>query len=223
LPSAATKRSSPPRGRWWHEPASILVAPRRDKFTVKEPTTEQNINWGMNKALTESNFDSLHRDMMTYIQDKELYVLDAWGGADPAYRVPVRVVTEFRVAQPLRAQHVHSRAGSRSSARLHRPEYTVIDCPGFKADPARHGSRTETAIYVHYGRKLVLIAGSEYAGEIKKSIFTILNYTLPLKGVLSMHLLGERGPGRRLGAVLRPVRDRQDDAFERSGPRPDRR
>jgi phosphoenolpyruvate carboxykinase (ATP) len=69
----------------------------------------------------------------------------------------------------------------------HRPEYTVIDCPGLKADPSRHGSRTETAIYVHYGRKLVLIAGSEYAGEIKKSIFTILNYTLPLKGVLSMH------------------------------------
>jgi phosphoenolpyruvate carboxykinase (ATP) len=70
---------------------------------------------------------------------------------------------------------------------IHRPEYTVINCPGFKADPARHGSRSETAIFVHYGRKLVLIAGSEYAGETKKSIFTILNYTLPLKGVLSMH------------------------------------
>src|SRR5258705_13760927 len=69
----------------------------------------------------------------------------------------------------------------------HRPEHTVIDCPGFKADPARPGSRTETAIYAHYGRKLVLIAGSEYAGQIKKSTFTILTYTLPLKGVLSMH------------------------------------
>jgi len=77
----------------------------------------------------------------------------------------------------------------------HRPEYTVIDCPHFKADPARHGSRTETAIYVHYGRKLVLIAGSEYAGEIKKSIFTILNYTLPLKGVLSMHCSANVGTG----------------------------
>jgi phosphoenolpyruvate carboxykinase (ATP) len=67
----------------------------QDKFTVKEPTTEQNIDWGLNKGISETNFDALHRDLMTYVQDKELYVLDAWGGADPAYRVPVRIVTEF--------------------------------------------------------------------------------------------------------------------------------
>ena len=167
----------------------------QDKFTVKEPTTEQNIHWGMNKAITEANFDSLHRDMMTYIQDKELYVLDAWGGADSAYRVPVRVVTEF-AWHNLFARNMFIPELDPERRAAHRPEYTVIDCPGFKADPARHGSRTETAIYVHYGRKLVLIAGSEYAGEIKKSIFTILNYTLPLKGVLSMHCsanVGQQG------------------------------
>ena len=158
----------------------------QDKFTVKEPTTEQNIDWALNKGISEANFDALHRDLMTYVQDKELYVLDAWGGADPAYRVPVRVVNEF-AWHNLFARNMFIPELDPDKRATHRPEYTVIDCPHFKADPARHGSRTETAIYVHYGRKLVLIAGSEYAGEIKKSIFTILNYTLPLKGVLSMH------------------------------------
>src|SRR6476620_12365599 len=67
----------------------------QDKFTVKEPSTEQNIHWGLNKPVSEAHFDALHRDMMTYVQDKELYVLDAWGGADPAYRIPVRIVTQF--------------------------------------------------------------------------------------------------------------------------------
>jgi phosphoenolpyruvate carboxykinase (ATP) len=144
--------------------------------------------------VSEANFDALHRDLMTYVQDKELYVLDAWGGADPAYRVPVRIVTEF-AWHNLFARNMFIPELDPDKRATHRPEYTVIDCPHFKADPARHGSRTETAIYVHYGRKLVLIAGSEYAGEIKKSIFTILNYTLPLKGVLSMHCSANVGTG----------------------------
>ena len=159
----------------------------QDKFTVKEPSTEKNVHWGsINRPVDEAHFDALHRDMMTYLQDKELYVLDAWGGADPAYRLPVRIVTEF-AWHNLFARNMFIPELDPERRATHRPEYTVIDCPGLKADPSRHGSRTETAIYVHYGRKLVLIAGSEYAGEIKKSIFTILNYTLPLKGVLSMH------------------------------------
>ena len=159
----------------------------QDKFTVKEPSTEKNVHWGsINSPIDEAHFDALHRDMMTYLQDKELYVLDAWGGADPAYRLPVRIVTEF-AWHNLFARNMFIPELDAEKRAMHRPEYTVIDCPRLKADPARHGSRTETAIYVHYGKKLVLIAGSEYAGEIKKSIFTILNYTLPLKGVLSMH------------------------------------
>jgi phosphoenolpyruvate carboxykinase (ATP) len=159
----------------------------QDKFTVKEPSTEKNVHWGsINRPVDEANFDALHRDMMTYLQDKELYVLDAWGGADPAYRLPVRIVTEF-AWHNLFARNMFIPELDPEKRATHRPEYSVIACPGLKADPARHGSRTATAIYVHYGKKLVLIAGSEYAGEIKKSIFTILNYTLPLKGVLSMH------------------------------------
>src|SRR6266550_3494201 len=167
----------------------------QDKFTVKEPSTERNIHWGLNRPIDEAHFDTLHRDMMTYVQDKELYVLDAWGGADPAYRVPMRIVTEF-AWHNLFVRNMFIPELDPEKRASHRPEYTVIDCPGFKADPARHGSRTETAIYVHYERKLVLIAGSEYAGEVKKSIFTILNYQLPLKGLLSMHCsanVGEDG------------------------------
>ena len=159
----------------------------QDKFTVREPSTEKNVHWGaINRPVEESHFKALHRDMMSYVQDKELYVLDAWGGADPAYRLPVRIVTEF-AWHNLFARNMFIPEDDPRKRAEHRPEYTVINCPGFKADPARHGSRTETAIYVHFGRKLVLIAGTEYAGETKKSIFTILNYTLPLKGVLSMH------------------------------------
>jgi phosphoenolpyruvate carboxykinase (ATP) len=159
----------------------------QDKFTVKEPTTEKNIHWGaINRPVEESHFDALHRDMMSYVQDKELYVLDAWGGADPAYRLPVRIVTEF-AWHNLFARNMFIPETDAQKRAEHRPEYTVINCPGLKANPSRHGSRTETAIYVHFGRKLVLIAGSEYAGETKKSIFTILNYTLPFKGVLPMH------------------------------------
>ncbi len=159
----------------------------QDKFTVREPSTEKNVHWGaINRPIEDAHFETLHRDMMSYVQDKELYVLDAWGGADPAFRLPVRIVTEF-AWHNLFARNMFIPENDPGKRAEHRPEYTVIDCPGFKANPARHGSRTETAIYVHFGRKLVLIAGSEYAGEIKKSIFTILNYTLPLKGVLSMH------------------------------------
>ena len=91
------------------------------------------------------------------------------------------------MAQPVRAEHVHPGDRSGEARRRIGPSTRSSTVPGLKADPARHGSRTETAIFVHFGKKLVLIAGTNYAGEIKKSIFTILNYTLPLKGVLSMH------------------------------------
>ncbi len=124
--------------------------------------------------------------MMTYAQDKELFVLDAWGGTDPKYRLPIRVVTEF-AWHNLFARNMFLPEDDPQKRTTHRPEYTVIDFPKFKADPARHGTRSEVFILVHFGRKLVLIGGTHYAGEIKKSIFTILNYTLPLQGVMPMH------------------------------------
>ena len=146
-----------------------------DKFVVKEPSSEQHVHWGaVNRPVDEAKFDALHKDMMAYLQDKELFVLDAWAGADGKYRLPIRVVTQF-AWHNLFARNMFIPETDPARQAAHRPEYTVIDCPGIKADPARHGSRTETAIFVHFGRKLVLIAGTQYAGEIKKSIFTILN------------------------------------------------
>ena len=124
--------------------------------------------------------------MMAHLQDKELYVLDAWAGTDPAFRLPIRVVNEF-AWHNLFARNMFLPENDPQKRTSHRPEFTVIDAPHFKSDPARHGTRSDVFIFVHFGRKLVLIGGTHYAGEIKKSIFTILNYTLPLQGVLSMH------------------------------------
>jgi phosphoenolpyruvate carboxykinase (ATP) len=158
-----------------------------DKFVVREPTSEQHVHWGaLNRPVDEAQFDVLHRDMMAHLQDKELYVLDAWAGTDSSYRLPIRVVTEF-AWHNLFARNMFLPETDSGSLASHRPEFTVIDAPNFKSDPARHGTRSDVFIFVHFGRKLVLIGGTHYAGEIKKSVFTILNFTLPLKGVLSMH------------------------------------
>ena len=166
-----------------------------DKFVVREPSSEKHVHWGaVNKGIDADKFDQLHRDMMTYLQDKELYVLDAWAGTDPSYRLPIRVVNEF-AWHNLFARNMFLPELDGDKRFAHRPEYTVIDAPNFKADPDRHGTRSDVFILVHFGRKLVLIGGTHYAGEIKKSIFTILNYTLPLQGVLSMHCSANIGAG----------------------------
>jgi phosphoenolpyruvate carboxykinase (ATP) len=158
-----------------------------DKFTVKEASSEKHVHWGaVNKPIDEAKFDALHRDMMAYLQDKELYVLDAWAGTDPKYKLPIRIVNEF-AWHNLFARNMFLPENDPQKRATHRPEFTVINAPRFKADPNRHGTRSDVAVLVHFGRKLVLIAGTEYAGETKKSIFTILNYTLPLQGVMSMH------------------------------------
>jgi phosphoenolpyruvate carboxykinase (ATP) len=158
-----------------------------DKFVVREPQSEAHVHWGaVNRPIAEAQFDALHRDMMAYVQDKELFVLDAWAGTDAKYRLPIRIVNEL-AWHNLFARNMflpEDRPDLRSS---HRPEFTVIDLPDFRADPARHGTHSDVCILVHFGRKLVLIGGTHYAGEIKKSIFTILNYTLPLQGVMPMH------------------------------------
>jgi phosphoenolpyruvate carboxykinase (ATP) len=158
-----------------------------DKFVVRDATTEQHVHWGnVNRPIEPASFDALHRDLMTYFQDKELYVLDAWAGADPTYRLPIRVVTEF-AWHNLFARNMFLPENDPAKRQDHRPEFTIINAPRFKADPERHGCRSDVAIFVNFNRRLVLIAGTEYAGETKKSVFTILNYTLPLQGVMSMH------------------------------------
>src|SRR4051812_35520479 len=156
-----------------------------DKFIVREPSSEANIGWGkLNKAMEQAQWDALHQDFMASLQGKELYVLDCYAGADPDYRLPVRIISEYAWHNLFcRNLFIDDPAAAATGA----PEFTVIDSPSFKADPARHGTRSEVVIALNFAKKLVLIGGTSYAGEMKKSIFSVLNYILPLKDVLSMH------------------------------------
>src|SRR5687767_14194786 len=158
-----------------------------DKFVVREAQSEKHVHWGtVNKPVDEAKFDAVHRDMMSYLQDKELYVLDAWAGTDPKFRLPIRIVNEF-AWHNLFARNMFLPENDAVKRAEHVPQFTVIDAPGLKSDPARHGSRSDVFVFVNFAKQLVLIGGTRYAGEIKKSIFTILNYLLPRQGVLSMH------------------------------------
>jgi phosphoenolpyruvate carboxykinase (ATP) len=158
-----------------------------DKFVVREPSSEAHVHWGaVNRPIDDERFAALQRDMLAYLGDQDLFVLDAWAGTDPVYKLPIRIVNQF-AWHNLFARNMFLPENDPSARAAHRPAFTVIDAPLFKADPAKHGTRSDVFICVHFGKKVVLIGGTHYAGEIKKSIFTILNYTLPRQGVLSMH------------------------------------
>lgn len=157
-----------------------------DKFFVREKSSESSIDWGKtNKPFEQARFDALLRRVDSYLKDKEVYVLDAFAGADPAYRVPVRVVTEL-AWHNLFARNLFIPAVG-PALNGFEPEFAVVDACNFLALPERDGTRSETFIIIDFARRLVLIGGTTYAGEIKKSVFTIMNYLLPLRGVLPMH------------------------------------
>ncbi len=164
-----------------------------DKFIVKEPGSESKVWWGkVNQPLSEERFSILHQRMCAYLQTRDLFVQDLFAGADPAYRVPVRVVTET-AWHSLFARNMLLRPTEAELA-AHVPEFVVLHAPSFQAIPDVDGTRSETFIVVHFGRKLVLIGGTSYAGEIKKSVFTVMNYLLPQRNVLSMHCSANLGP-----------------------------
>ena len=157
-----------------------------DKFVVKEPSSETHVAWGkVNRPIDAPLFETLKRDMLAHLSTRELYVQDLHAGADPTYRLPVRFIQEL-AWQNLFVRNLFIVPPAADLASFS-PQYTVITAPSFRADPARHGTRSDVAIVVNFGTREVLIAGTSYAGENKKSIFTVLNYLLPLKGVLSMH------------------------------------
>ncbi len=159
----------------------------KDKFLVREPASEKDIAWGpVNRAMDPADFDKLHRDMIASLQRSEVYVQDCYAGADPEYRLPIRVITEY-AWHSLFARNLLIVDPKDDSSDASSPGFTIIDSPSFKADPSRHATRSEAVIALNFGKRLVLIAGTSYAGEIKKSVFTILNGRLPLEGVLSMH------------------------------------
>ncbi|HET7617958.1 MAG TPA: phosphoenolpyruvate carboxykinase [Vicinamibacterales bacterium] len=158
-----------------------------DKFIVREPSTEQHVWWSkVNRALVPENFDAVHERMLTYLEGKELFVLDAHAGADPKYRLPIRVITE-QAWHSLFARHMFIPETDPNARATHKPQFTLIDMPGLTAEPRKHGTNSEVFILLNFAKKLVLIGGTTYAGEIKKSIFTVMNYLLPRQQVLSMH------------------------------------
>jgi phosphoenolpyruvate carboxykinase (ATP) len=159
-----------------------------DKFIVREPSSEDKVWWSkVNRPIDVARFDTLHQRMLSYMEGKELFVQDSYAGADSRYRMPVRIITEH-AWHSLFAKHLFIDVPDTVGRPAHAtPEFTVIDMPGVHADPGAHGTNSEVFIVLNFAKKLVLIGGTSYAGEIKKSIFTVMNYVLPLRNVMSMH------------------------------------
>ncbi len=166
----------------------------RDKFIVRDETTENNVQWGpVNQPMTPAAFDRLYSKMLAYWQGQDLFVQDCFAGADPRYTLPIRVITQFAWhavfarqlfvrPDPLRTQD-------------HVPEFTIFFAPRLQATPAEDETNSDTCIVVNFTKKVVLICGTSYAGEMKKSVFTILNYLLPERGIMPMHCSCNVGNG----------------------------
>src|SRR6266571_5378401 len=157
-----------------------------DKFIVDEPSSRDKVWWGkVNRPFPQAAFNSIHERMKAYMRGRELYVQDCLAGADPDYQVRIRVITEL-AWQSIFARHLFIQSKPAGSGE-HPPDFTVIALPNFPADPEEDGTNSETFILLDFSQRLVLIGGTSYAGEIKKSVFTLLNYLLPQKSVMSMH------------------------------------
>ncbi len=157
-----------------------------DKFMVKEDSSKDNIWWGkVNVALSPENFDKIHRKILTYLNACDLYVQDLYGGTDPAYRISVRAISP----SPWHSLFIRNLLVRPDVADLagFTPDFTILHAPELKIDPKEVGTNSETVITLNLEKKLVLIAGTSYAGEMKKSVFSILNYLLPEKGIMPMH------------------------------------
>ncbi len=165
-----------------------------DKFLVEESGTKDDIWWGsVNKPISEKQFDLLHARVIKHYDGRRLYVRDMFAGADPASRLPIRVVTET-AWHNLFASQLFIRPAP-GTTQNHDPQFTVLNAPSCIAEPEKEGTRTGTFVVINFAKRLVLIGGTAYAGEIKKSIFCIMNYLLPKSGVLSMHCSANIGRG----------------------------
>ena len=159
-----------------------------DKFIVREATTEENIWWGQyNRPFSADKFDELFARLQGYLQGRDIFIQDCYGGSDPDYRLPVRIITEA-AWHSLFARNMFIKPESAEEYRRFAPEFTVIAAPGFKSFPQIDQTPTETFIVLNFAQKLCIIGNTGYGGEIKKSVFTLLNYLLPLRdGVMTMH------------------------------------
>ncbi len=159
----------------------------QDKFIVREHETEERVWWGVyNRPLLPEKFAGLLTRMQSYLQGEEVFIQDCYAGQDPEHRLAVRIITE-KAWHSMFARNMFILPQSQDEYRKFVPDFTIIALPTFKADPIIDGTRSETGIIINFAEKLALVAGSSYGGEIKKSIFTVLNFLLPLNGVLAMH------------------------------------
>ncbi len=163
-----------------------------DKFIVRRPENDEAIWWDNNAPMTPDHFDTLHADFLAHAEGRDLYAQDLYGGADPENRIAARVYTEF-AWHSLFIRNLLIRP-PRDDLATFDPQLTIIDLPSFAADPARHGTRSQTVIACDFERRVILIGGTSYAGEMKKSVFTVLNYLLPPRGVMPMHCSANVGP-----------------------------
>lgn len=158
-----------------------------DKFVVREATTEEHVWWGQyNRPFSAEKFDELYNRLQGFLQGRDLFVQDCYAGADPEYCMPIRIITEY-AWHSLFARNMFIKPKTADDYRKHFPDFTVICVPSFKALPQIDSTATNTFIVINFAEKLCIIGNTGYGGEIKKSIFTVLNYSLPLQGVMPMH------------------------------------
>lgn len=158
-----------------------------DKFIVREPTTEEHVWWGQyNRPFSSEKFDELYARLQGFLQAKDVFVQDCFGGADPDYRLPVRIITEH-AWHSLFARNMFILPETAEEYRRHVPEFTILCAPSFKGFPPIDSTATSTFIVLNFDQQLCIIGNTGYGGEIKKSVFTVLNYLLPLENVMTMH------------------------------------
>ena len=158
-----------------------------DKFVVRESSTQDEVWWGeYNRPFAPEKFNALLARLQAFLQGEELFVRDCYAGADPTYRMPVRIITET-AWHSLFARNMFIGLESQDAYKKHVPEFTIVAAPSFKTDPRVDGTRTDTAIILNFAQRMAIICNSGYGGEIKKSMFTVLNFLLPREGVLAMH------------------------------------
>ncbi len=194
-----------------------------DKFVVREGTSEDHIWWGQyNRPFDPDKFDALFGRLQGYLQGRDVFVQDCYGGSDPDYRLPIRIITEF-AWHSFFARNMFIKPQTAEEYRRHVPEFTIIAAPGFKASPQIDQTPSETFIVLNFAKKLCIIGNTAYGGEIKKTIFTLLNYLLPLTDeIMTMHCSANVGKEWRCCFILRSFRDGKNHSFSRSEPRPDR-
>jgi phosphoenolpyruvate carboxykinase (ATP) len=172
----------------------------RDKHVVKTPSVECSIWWENNAAMSPEGFDALHNDMLEHMKGRDYFVQDLIGGSDPTVSINVRMVTEL-AWHNLFIRHLLRRP-EHTALDSFIADFTVINCPSFQANPEKHNCRSETVIALNFDKKLILIGGTEYAGENKKSVFTLLNYLLPEKGIMPMHCSANHAVGNPIDTAV---------------------